>query len=178
MNYAHNRHADTICVLVADNSRFHAQLIVEVLKRDPGLRVMSSDLEAASLVAASINQKIDIFILSASGDGDVQRGAGILQQLRETNPNARAVMLLGSSKPEAVLVAFRAGAGGVFDHRESCDVLCQCIHKVHAGGVLGGQPPDGSGTRRPSVGAQSSSCRCKRNQFAFQAGRRCCEVSG
>lgn len=135
MNHAHNRHAERIRVLVADNLRFHTQLIVDVLKRDPGLHVMSSDLDAACLVAASITQKIDIFILSASGDGDVQRGAAILQQLRETNPNARAVVLLDSSKPEAVLEAFRAGARGVFDHRESCDMLCQCIHKVHAGEV-------------------------------------------
>jgi DNA-binding NarL/FixJ family response regulator len=120
---------------VADNSRFHTQLLVGVLSRDPDLHVISSDLDAGSLVAASITQKIDVFVLSAFVDEDAQRGFGILKELRETNPNARAVMLLDSSKPEAVLEAVRAGAKGVFDHQESSDILCQCIHKVHQGQV-------------------------------------------
>jgi DNA-binding NarL/FixJ family response regulator len=127
--------ACTIRVLVADNSQFHTQLLVGVLSHDPDLRVVSSDLDAASLVAASITEKIDVFVLSAFVDEGAQRGFEILQELRETNSNARAVMLLVSSKPEAVLEAFRAGARGVFDHRESSDMLCQCIRKLHQGQV-------------------------------------------
>jgi two-component system nitrate/nitrite response regulator NarL len=135
VEHDHERQSCTIRVLVADNSRFHTQLLVGVLSRDPDLQVVSSDLNAASLVAASITENIDVFVLSAFVNEGAQRGVEILQELRETNPNARAVMLLDSSKPEAVLEAFRAGARGVFDHQESSDMLCQCIRKVHQGQV-------------------------------------------
>ncbi len=124
-----------IQVLVADNSRFHTQLLVGVLSHNPDLRVLSSDLDAMSLMAASIAKNIDVFVLSAFGDGDAQRAFGILHEIRKTYPHTRAVILLDSSKPESVLEAFRAGARGVFDHRESSDMLCQCIRKIHAGQV-------------------------------------------
>jgi len=128
-------HASAIRVLVADNSRFHAQLLVGVLSRDPDFQVFSSDLDAASLVAASTTQRVDVFILSAIADDDAQRGFRTLEELRQTYPNTRAVMLLDCSKPQCVLEAFRAGARAIFDHQESADVLCQCIRKVHDGQV-------------------------------------------
>jgi DNA-binding NarL/FixJ family response regulator len=129
------RQAGTIRVLVADNSRFHTQLLVGVLRQDSDFQVVSSDLNLASLIAASISQKTHVFILSAFADEDAQRGFRILEELRVTNPNARAVILLDSSKPQSVLEAFRAGARGVFDHQESSDMLSQCIREVHAGQV-------------------------------------------
>jgi two-component system nitrate/nitrite response regulator NarL len=110
-------------------------LLVGVLSRDPDLQVLSSDLDAASLVAAACNQKIDVFVLSAFADEDAHRGFRILEKLRETKPDIRAVLLLDSSKPESILEAFRAGARGVFDHQESSDLLRQCIRKVHGGQV-------------------------------------------
>ncbi len=133
MEHDHVKHASAISVLVADNSQFHTQLLVGALNRDPDLQVISSELNAASLVGASSSQKIDIFVLSAFANGDAQLGFKVLQQVRETYSHARAVMLLDSSKPDAVLAAFRAGARGVFDHQDSSDLLCRCIHRVHEG---------------------------------------------
>src|SRR5579859_5460231 len=130
-----NRHASTIQVLVADNSPFHTQLLVGALSREPDLKVFSSDLNAASVMAASIAHKIDVFVLSAFMDEDAERGFRILQELREADHNARAVILLDSSKFESVLESLRAGARGVFDHRESPNTLCQCIRQVHGGQV-------------------------------------------
>ena len=68
-------------------------------------------------------------------DEDAARGFRILQQLREADHNTRAVILLDSSKFESVLESFRAGARGVFDHRESPNTLWQCIREVHGGQV-------------------------------------------
>jgi two-component system nitrate/nitrite response regulator NarL len=129
----HKKQVSTIRVLVADNSKFHTQLLVKVLSRNPDLQIVSSNLDSASLIAASSTEKIDVFVLSAFVDEGSQRGFEILEELRETNPHARAVLLLDSSKPEAVIEAFRAGARGVFDHRDSSDLLGQCIRKVHQG---------------------------------------------
>jgi len=126
-------HAGTIRVLVADNSRFHTQLLAGALKSDPDLQAVSSDLNAASVLAASSKQRIDVFVLSAFAEHDDQRGFRILQELREINPHVRAVMLLDSSKPDSILEAFRSGARGVFDHQASSDMLCRCIRRVHEG---------------------------------------------
>ena len=129
MDHNHNKQGSTIRVLVADNSPFHTQLLVGALKRDPDLQVVSSDLSAASLVAASRNQTIDVFVLSAFANGDAQLGFKILQQLREANPHARAVMLLDCGNSGSMLEAFRAGARGVFDHQESSDLLTSTAAK-------------------------------------------------
>jgi DNA-binding NarL/FixJ family response regulator len=130
-----NRPASPIRVLVADNSLFHTQLLMGALNRDPDLQVVSSDLDAASLIAASITQKIDVFVISAFADDDSQRGFRTLEELRQTHPDTRAIILLDCSRTESILEAFRAGARGVFDHQESSEMLCQCIRKVHGGQV-------------------------------------------
>jgi DNA-binding NarL/FixJ family response regulator len=135
MENDHTGPARAIRVLVADNSRFHTQLLSEALKRDPDLQIFSSDLDAASLVAASVNQRIDVFALSAFAEEDAQRGFRILKELRETNPHTRAVMLLDSSKPDSVVEAFRSGARGIIDHHESLDMLSRCIRRIHEGQV-------------------------------------------
>ncbi len=127
--------ACAIRVLVADNSPFHTQLLAEALKRDPDLQIVSSDLDAASLVAAAISQNIDVFVLSAFAEEEAQGGFRILKELRETNPHTRAVMLLDSSKPDSIVEAFRSGARGIIDHHESIDMLCRCIRRIHEGQV-------------------------------------------
>jgi DNA-binding NarL/FixJ family response regulator len=129
------RQAGAVRILVADNSRFHTQLLAEALSRDPDFQICSSELNAASLLAASSSQRIDVFVLSAFAEEDAQRGFRILEEIREMNPHARAVMLLDSSKRESILEAFRAGAKGLFDHHESLDMLCLCIRRVHQGQV-------------------------------------------
>jgi DNA-binding NarL/FixJ family response regulator len=135
VQYDRNRHVSTIHVLVADNSPFHTQLLVGALSQEPDLKIFSSDLNSASIVAASIAHKIDVFVLSAFADEDAERGFRILRELRETDRHTCAVILLDSSKLESVLESFRAGARAVFDHRESPETLCQCIRQVHGGQV-------------------------------------------
>ncbi|MFZ3340862.1 MAG: LuxR C-terminal-related transcriptional regulator [Terriglobales bacterium] len=123
----------TIRVLVADNSPFHTELLAGALMRDPDFQVVSSNLSAVNVASASSHQMIDVFVLSAFGDGDAQVGLKILEGLRETNPDTRAVVLLNSSTPDSILDAFRAGAKGVFHIQEDSDVLRRCIRRVHEG---------------------------------------------
>jgi len=123
----------TIRLLVADNSPFHAQLLVSALKRDPDFQIVSSTLCAANLRAALCDQTIDVFVLSAFLDEDAQRGVRILQELREINPHVRAVLILNAPSADSILDAFRAGAKGVFQIQEPSDVLCRCIRRVHEG---------------------------------------------
>jgi DNA-binding NarL/FixJ family response regulator len=129
----HNKPAGTIRVLVADSSPLLTQLLADTLKRDLDLEVVTSDLNAASLLETSISQKIDVFVLSAFAPGEAKRGFKVLQEFRETNAQARTIMLLDSPNADCILEAFRAGARGVFDHKESPNMLNRCIHRVHEG---------------------------------------------
>jgi DNA-binding NarL/FixJ family response regulator len=123
----------TIRVLVADNSPFHTELLAGALTRDPAFQVISSNLSAVSVSAACRHQIVDVFVLSAFAEGDAQVGLKILEELRETDPKTRAVMLLNSSTADSILEAFRAGAKGVFNIQEDSDVLRSCIRRVHEG---------------------------------------------
>jgi two-component system, NarL family, nitrate/nitrite response regulator NarL len=131
----HRNGRSQIHVLVADNSPFHNQLLVGALSQEPDLCVSSSDMNAASIVAAILAKKIHVIVVSAFLDEDAERGFRMLQELRATANHLRSVILTDSSKPEFVVEAFRAGARGVFDHRESPHALCQCIRQVNDGQI-------------------------------------------
>ena len=103
-----------IRVLVADSSRIHTQLLADTLKRDPQLNVFPFDANSRGLVAAVMGLDINVLVISPSLDEQPARGFEVLREVRAAHPAIRAVVLLDSSKDEAVLNAFRAGARGVF----------------------------------------------------------------
>jgi len=124
-----------IHVLVADNSPFHNQLLVGALSQQPDLDVSSSDMNTASVSAAALTKRIDVVVAGAFLEEDAERGFRMLRELRGAGPKPRFVILLDSSKPEFVVEAFRAGARGIFDHRDSPQELCQCIRQVCDGKI-------------------------------------------
>src|SRR5207237_7228060 len=117
---------EMIRVLVADDTRIHTQLLADALRRDSLLEVISSPLHSRDLVEAARAQKIDVVVLSASLDEDPQRRFEVLRELRVSDPQIRAVMLLDSSKRESILQAFRVGARGIFSRHESVENLSKC----------------------------------------------------
>src|SRR5438132_6124086 len=111
---------EMIRVLVADDTRIHTQLLADALRRD-SLLVISSPSHSRDLVEAAHAQKVDVVVISASLDEDPQRGFEVLRELRVSDPQIRAVMLLDSSKRESILQAFRVGARGIFSRHESVE---------------------------------------------------------
>jgi DNA-binding NarL/FixJ family response regulator len=124
-----------IRVLVADSSRIHTQLLADALKRDPELDVFPFDSNSRGLVAAVVGHDIDVLVISPSLDEQPARGFEVLREVRAAHPAIRAVVLLDSSKDEAVLNAFRAGARGVFSRNEPADVLSRCVRCIYAGQI-------------------------------------------
>ena len=59
----------------------------------------------------------------------------MLRELCNSHPDTRAVILLDSSKPEAVVDAFRAGARGLFSRHESLETLSKCVRSVYEGQI-------------------------------------------
>jgi len=133
-----NRQGDEdgmIRVLVADSSRIHTGLLANALRLDPLLDVIAFEADSSELVAAITAQAIDVLVISSNLDDQPSRGVEILLEVRTQRLKARAVLLPESSKDEAILQAFRAGARGVFGKNEPVAQLSKCVRCVHRGQV-------------------------------------------
>jgi Lon protease-like protein/ActR/RegA family two-component response regulator len=119
-----------IRVLVADDTRIHTQLLADVLKRDAGLHVSSSESGSEALIASARTRRYDVLVVGSNLDEQPNRGFDVLRELCSTCPEIRTVMLLESYEPDVVRNAFRAGAKGIFSKLESVDTLCKCIRSV------------------------------------------------
>ena len=135
MQYDQKALEEPIRVLVADDTRIHTQLLADALRRDPRLDVISSPPHSRDLVAAANRHKVDIVVISSNLDEEPFRGFDVLRELRASRSELRAIMLLDSSKREAILQAFRAGARGIFSRHESVETLCKCVRSVHQGQI-------------------------------------------
>jgi len=131
MQYDQASGDETIRVLVADDTRIHTQLLADALRRDNHMEVISSPPHSTDLVEAAKLHKFNVVLISANMDEEPLRGFEVLRQLRASDPELRAVMLLDSSKREIIVQAFRAGARGIFSRHESVETLAKCIHSVH-----------------------------------------------
>lgn len=123
-----------IQILVLDSSLIHTQLLVDALRHDHGFEVLSSDSSEA-MINTALERAVDVLVISSTLDEEPCRGFEVLRELRGARPDIRAVLLLDSSKPEAILQAFRAGARGVFSRFESIEKLCKCVRCVHTGQI-------------------------------------------
>lgn len=126
---------EKIRVMVADDTRIHTQLLADALRRDRYLEVISSPSHSRDLIAAANRHKVNIVVISSNLDEEPFRGFDVLRELRASRPELRAIMLLDSSKREAVLQAFRAGARGIFSRHESVEILCKCVRSVYQGQI-------------------------------------------
>lgn len=126
---------ETIRVLVVDDTRIHTQLLADALRRDRQLEVVTPLAHSRDLVETVRVHKVGVVVLSSNLDDEPLRGFELLRQLRASDPSILAIMLLDSSKREAILQAFRAGARGIFSRHDSVETLSKCIRSVHEGQI-------------------------------------------
>src|SRR5271165_4550229 len=96
----------TIRVLVADDTRIHTQLLADALRRDLQLEVINPPAGSHDLVAEVKTHRVNVVVLSSNLDEEPSRGFELLRELRASNPDILAIMLLDSSRKESVLQAF------------------------------------------------------------------------
>ena len=87
------------------------------------------------MAATATSRHIDVLVISSNLDEQPSRGFEILQELRDVHPETRAVLLLGSSKDEVIVKAFRAGARGLFSKNDPLELLGECVRTVHQGQI-------------------------------------------
>jgi len=126
---------EVIRVLVADDTRIHTQLLADVLRRDRQLEVVSPPARSRDLIETVKANRVNVVVLSANLDEEPLRGFEILRQIRSSYPGILGIMLLDSSKKEAVLQAFHAGARGIFSRHDTVENLSKCIRCVYEGQI-------------------------------------------
>ncbi|HET9406326.1 MAG TPA: response regulator transcription factor [Candidatus Sulfotelmatobacter sp.] len=124
-----------IRVLVAEDSRIYTRLLSDALKRDSDLQVIPFESDSRNLSSAIKAQRVDVFVVSSTLDGQPGKGIAILRELHTHDPSLRVLVLLDSSSDETIVSAFRAGARGVFSKHEPIDLLSRCIHCIHEGQI-------------------------------------------
>jgi len=125
----------SIRVLVSDDTRVHTELLADALKRDGSLQVTTSPSGSEGLIARPDLHDVDVLLLSSTLDEQPGRGFEVLRGLHSSHGYLPAVMLLDSSKREAVLEAFRSGARGVLGRHESVEIFGKCLRRVHEGQI-------------------------------------------
>lgn len=126
---------EVIRVLVADDTRIHTQLLADALRRDRQLEIISPPARFRDLLETVKSGRVNVVVLSANLDEEPLRGFETLRQLRAACPGILGVMLLESSKKEAILQAFHAGARGIFSRHDSVESLSKCIRCVYEGQI-------------------------------------------
>src|SRR5215467_4305324 len=124
-----------IRVLVADSTRIHTRLLADALTRHADLEVIPFESDSADLVAAATSNEIDVLVISSTLEEQRFRGLDLLREMRKLRPDIRAIVLESSSKDEATVQAFRAGARGVFGRNEPLDLLSKCVGCVSKGEI-------------------------------------------
>jgi len=113
----------------------HTWLLANALKLDPFLEVVPYEADPSGLVAALRVHSIHVLVVNSNLDGQPSRGLDILREMRSLGLDTRAIVLQDSSKDEDVLLAFRAGARGIFGKNERTDLLPNCVRSVHQGQI-------------------------------------------
>ncbi len=127
--------SQTIRVLVVDNTRIHAQLLADALRRDSAMSVIGAVSHSQDLINTAKEQRIDVAVIGCNLDEQPLQGIEALRQLRGLRPDVKAIVLLDSSKRETVIEAFRAGARGLFTRHESLEMLSKCVRRVFEGQI-------------------------------------------
>jgi DNA-binding NarL/FixJ family response regulator len=124
-----------IRVFVAETSLIFSQLLAEAIARDSSIEVLGFASGSLEVVQIGHLSSLDVLLISARMEEDPNCGFSVLRELRGDRPGLRAVVLLDSSKPAAVVQAFRSGACGVFCRSMPIEMLCKCIAAVHSGQI-------------------------------------------
>jgi DNA-binding NarL/FixJ family response regulator len=126
----------SVRVCVADTTRMSSQLIASALNRRRNNFEVRPIVGGSSDVFQSIkNFRPHVALISGQLQDGQMAGFRVLHQLRVSNLEIPAVLLLDVEERDLVVDAFRAGARGVFCRGNDFDNLPKCIRRVHEGQI-------------------------------------------
>jgi two-component system nitrate/nitrite response regulator NarL len=127
-----------LCVLV-DRTRMDCELLAASLERASGhCNVMGTTTSAAEARRLLKHYRPDVAVISPHLAEGPLAGFDLVQEMRESAPATRAVILLDSVEPRMVIYSFQVGTKGVFSRDRSVEDLARCLEVVHGGQIWAG----------------------------------------
>jgi DNA-binding NarL/FixJ family response regulator len=115
------------------------QLLAASLEQARGrCKVVGTASSAAGARQILEQHRADVVLVSPHLAEGPQAGFDLVQEMRETAPETRAIMLLDSMEPRMVIYSFQVGAKGVFSRDRSVEDLAKCLEVVHGGQIWAG----------------------------------------
>jgi DNA-binding NarL/FixJ family response regulator len=120
-----------IRILVADDHTMVREGIRHVLEQEPGFEVVADVASGEAAVKQAAELRPDVVLLDISMPG--KGGLAAANELRQTTPEARILILSMHDNAEYVLEAVRAGAHGYLLKDSAGTELRRAIRAVHDG---------------------------------------------
>ncbi len=126
----------TISVLPVCRRTMASELYTQALKRRGCFQVFACSETVSDALRAVRAHEIDVALISSTLNDGLHSGFVALQQIHETFPDIKCVILLERNEGHLVTAAFHAGAMGIFfPANEDFKSLCRCVKQVDAGQV-------------------------------------------
>jgi DNA-binding NarL/FixJ family response regulator len=129
--------APTIKVLICESTPIAGELMQSALARARSLEFAGCVTRCDELLVA-LQRGIDVVLVSLQMSDGPMAGFEALRMIREFDPRLRSIVLLDEATPARVVEAFRLGARGIFNRRDSLPQLLRCLQAVHAGQIWAG----------------------------------------
>jgi DNA-binding NarL/FixJ family response regulator len=129
--------APNIKVLICESTPIGGELMQTALARARSLEFAGCVTRCDELLPA-LQRGVDVVLISLQMADGPLAGYEALRMTRDFDPRLRSVLLLDEATPQRVVEAFRAGARGIFNRRDSLPQLLRCLQAVHGGKIWAG----------------------------------------
>ncbi|NDJ51531.1 MAG: response regulator transcription factor [Chloroflexi bacterium] len=123
--------AETIRILLADDHAIVRKGLVTLLNTEDGIDVVGEAVDGVDALEKALSLKPDVIILDMVMPG--MTGLEVIQKIKETEADARILVLTSFSEDDQVFPAIKAGALGYLLKDSTPDQLLNAIHDVHRG---------------------------------------------
>jgi DNA-binding NarL/FixJ family response regulator len=136
--------AGPIRVVVVDDHTILREPLSDFLDQQPGLAVVGDTAEGPEAVRLVESLGPDVLLLDMVLGGGAHEGLNVAEQLRQSAPNTRIIVLTGVDNPRHARQLHEIGVAGYLPKSVSFDRIADVIRSVHAGEEV--FPPPGAAT--------------------------------
>jgi DNA-binding NarL/FixJ family response regulator len=136
--------AGSIRVVVVDDHTILREPLSDFLDQQPGLTVVGDAADGAEAVRLVEALGPDVLLLDVVLGSGADEGLQVAEQLRQSTPNTRIIVLTGVENPQHAERLLEMGVAGYLPKSVSFDRIAAVIRSVHAGEAV--FPPPGAAT--------------------------------